>query len=150
MAGIAIGGGMCAQKWEPVVGMEFGDVVHQPAVGGMAAPAIIANGIAMYIGMTGNTGGVRFGKHQSGMARPTICIRVCATQCKVRICIVLECLLGLFDGHVGCFRHFIIGRQGIVFPKRYGYVPTIGQMAGRAIHFHRCSVRALRECRSTR
>ncbi len=60
VAGIAIGCGMCAQKREPVIGMEFGDVVHQPAVGGMAAPAIIANGIAMYIGMTGNTGRVRF------------------------------------------------------------------------------------------
>lgn len=143
MAGIAIGGGMCAQKRKPVIGMEFGDVVHQPTVGGMAAPAIIANGIAMYIGMAGNTGGVRFGKHQSGMARPTICIRVCAAQCKVRICIVVECLWGRFDGLVFCFRHFIIGRQGIVFPKRRWYVPVVRQVAGRAVHLHRRSVRAL-------
>ncbi len=134
---------MSAQKRETVIAVEFGDVVHQPAVGGMAASAIIANSVAMYVGMAGNTGGVRFGKYQGGMARPTISFRVRATQCKVCICIVLEYLFGLFDGHAGCFRHFIIGRQGIVFPKRCRYVPAVRKVAGRAVHLHRRSVRAL-------
>ena len=63
MAGIAIGDGMRAQEREPVIVVEFGDVVYQPAVGGMTASAIVANSIAMYVGMAGNTGRVRFGKH---------------------------------------------------------------------------------------
>lgn len=68
----AVGQGVRAQQGEAVVLVQFGNVVHQPVVGGVAAGAIRPDRSLVHVRMTGNTAGFGIGENKGFVAGPAI------------------------------------------------------------------------------
>lgn len=84
MAFVATHRSMSAKQGKTILFVQISDVVHQPVVGAVAAGAIVADGILVYIRVAGITVGLGFFKNEAGMAVPAIKHCMLAGEGKVR------------------------------------------------------------------
>lgn len=118
MAGIAVGGCMRTQQRETIIEVQLHDIINQPAIGSVAAAAVIAYCHSMHIGMTGDTVCTGFRKNEGGMACATVNSTVLSIQLKACGFMTKPTFL---SGHISCL------------PKGKGYVPACCLMAGNTV-----------------
>lgn len=127
MAFITVGRRMRTQQRKSVVGMQFGNVIHQPAAAAVTPAAVIPDGIAVYIGMTANTTVVRFRKHQRTMAIPAVGHRMLTIQRKARL-VMRKYLLRPLSRRQSCNPAALsFGR--LPLPESSRNLPTVRRMA---------------------
>lgn len=132
-----IGDRMLPQQWKPVLHMQPHDVFHQPMVRGVATGAIVSYRHLMQVRVASITARGGFLKFQTGMAIPTIYLRMPP----------LQGVAGLGMPELPVFQKGLLGfltaAPGFRCPPVAGNLPTFRPVTSGAIYPHRFPMRLL-------
>lgn len=143
MAFITVGRRMRTQQRKSVVGMQFGNVIHQPAAAAVTPAAVVPDGIAVYIGMTANTTVVRLRKYQRTMAIPAVGRRMLTIQRKARLIMRKYLLRPLSRRQSRNPAALSLGRLPLLLPESSRNLPTVRRMAHSTVQLQTLPVRVL-------
>lgn len=118
VAGIAVGGSMCAQQREAIVEVQLHNIINQPAIGAVTAAAVVAYRYSVHIGVAGDTVSTGFRKNKRSMACTAVYLPVLPIECKTCGFMTKPAFLA---GYVSCL------------PKGRGYFPTFRLVAGNTV-----------------
>ena len=141
MTFITVGRSVRPQQRKPVVGMQFSNIIHQPATAVVTPAAVITHGIAVHIRMATDTAVFRFRKHQRPMAIPAVGRRMLTIQRKARL-IVRKHLLNTLSRRQSC-NPAAFSFWRLLLPESSRNLPTVRCVAYSTVQLQTLPVRVL-------